>query len=135
MSRYPQAEIFAGVLALRMDAQFYFGNVTFLKEMLNRRLAEARRPVHAIVLKAATINHLDSSADSALHEIVMDLREREIEMYFANVRGPVLEVLRRSGFFERVGEDHFTLSVTRAVTMARAHVAKIERTESGAEAT
>jgi SulP family sulfate permease len=123
MDRHPEAETFDGVLVVRVDAQFYFGNVTFLKETLQRMLREASAPVHAVVLNASTINHLDSSADSALHEIAIDFREHGIELFFANVRGPVMDVMERSGLVDLVGRDHFHMSVTRAVSQAREHVA------------
>ncbi|MFW5740002.1 MAG: SulP family inorganic anion transporter, partial [Myxococcota bacterium] len=126
VERHPEAETFDGVLVVRVDAQFYFGNVTFLKETLQRLVRESSTPVRAVVINAATINHLDSSADSALQEIVADFRDQGIEMFFANVRGPVMEVMKRSKLEQLVGPDHFEMSVTRAVTRARAHVASSE---------
>lgn len=126
VTRHPEAQIYDGVLVLRIDAQFYFGNVSFLKETLQRALDAAPTPVRAVVLNAASINQLDSSADAALHEIVADCREASTELYFAEVRGPVMDVMRRSGFHERLGAEHFTLSVTRAVSKARAYVASLQ---------
>lgn len=133
IKRHPEAETFEGVLVVRVDAQFYFGNVTFLKETLQRMLDKARTPVRAVVINAATINHLDSSADSALHEIASDFREHGIELFFANVRGPVMDVMERSGLVERVGLDRFAMSVHRAVLQAREHVAGL-RAVSGSRA-
>ncbi len=125
VDRYPEVETFDGVLAVRVDAQFYFGNVTFLKETLQRLLRESSSPVRAVVINASTINHLDSSADGALQEIVTDFREHGIELFFANVRGPVLDVMKRSKLYDLIGPDHFEMSVTRAVTRAREHVASL----------
>ncbi|MBW2526100.1 MAG: solute carrier family 26 protein [Deltaproteobacteria bacterium] len=126
VKRFPEAETFDGVLVLRIDAQFYFGNVSFLKETLKRQLRAAESPVRAVVFSASSINQLDSSAAAALEEIVVDCRERGVELYFAEVRGPVMDVLRRAGFDRLLGEDHFTLSVTRAVSKARAYVASLD---------
>lgn len=128
VDRNPGVETFDGVLVVRVDAQFYFGNVTFLKETLQRLVREAGSEVHAVVINASTINHLDSSADGALHEIVTDFREQGIELFFANVRGPVMDVMKRSHFVDHLGEDHFEMSVTRAVSRAREHVASLGET-------
>ena len=125
VERNPEVETFDGVLVVRVDAQFYFGNVTFLKETLQKLVKQASKPVRAVVLNASTINHLDSSADSALHEVVTDFREQGIELFFANVRGPVMDVMKRSHFVEQLGEDHFAMSVTRAVTKAQEYVASV----------
>jgi len=122
VQRFPEAEIEPGVLALRVDAQFYFGNVTFLKgfvsDALRRRAREDRTPVRAVVLDASSINQLDSSADSALHEIAQDLRARGVDLWLANVKGPVRDVMQRSGFDRVLGADHFTYSVDAAVAAA-----------------
>ena len=122
VKRHPEAETFEGVVVTRIDAQFYFANVTFLRETLKRLVDEGGSSIHAIVVNAATINQLDSSADAALHELVTELRGRGVELYFANVRGPVQDVMERSGFIERVGASHFQLSVTRAVREALAYI-------------
>jgi MFS superfamily sulfate permease-like transporter len=58
-----------GVLALRFDAAFYFGNVTFLKDTLARLEDESEVPLTAVVLEAAAINALDSTAAHALGSI------------------------------------------------------------------
>jgi sulfate permease, SulP family len=135
IDRNPEVETFEGVLVLRVDAQFYFGNVTFLKETLQRMVREAASPVRAVVINAATINHLDSSADSALHEVVTDFREQGVELFFANIRGPVMDVMQRSRFVELLGADHFEMSVTRAVARARHHVAALGATPTTPTAT
>jgi len=122
VKHFAVAETYDGVLAVRIDASFYFGNVTFLKETLKRLLTAQPAEVKAIVIEAASINQLDSSADAALHELVVQMREDGVEIYFANVRGPVREVMTRSGFDQLLGAEHFTLSMTRAVTKALAYV-------------
>jgi SulP family sulfate permease len=120
LERYPDAVTVPGVIAIRIDAQFYFGNVTFLKETLRKLESGCTEPLRAIVINAASINQLDSSADAALHEIAGELKQRGVELFFAEVRGPVLDVMRRSGFVDLLGEDHFFLTARRAVERAAA---------------
>ena len=98
VARHEGAVTTPGVIAIRIDAQFYFGNVNFLKETVRTLEQDCIEPLKAIVINAASINQIDSSADSALHEIAEDLAARDVELYFAEVRGPVLDVMRRSGF-------------------------------------
>lgn len=100
VERYPEAEKVPGVLALRIDAQFYFGNVTFLKQTLDRLLKAEEPEVRAVVLDAHGVNNLDSSADGALHEIHEDFESRGIRLYMAGVKGPVRDALKRSGMWE-----------------------------------
>ena len=113
--RFPEAKTIEGVVVLRIDASFYFANVAFLKEKL-REIEETRRgELKAVVLEASSINDLDSSADAALHQIADDYANRGIELYIANVKGPVRDVMKRSGLYDQLGADHFFFSVDAAV--------------------
>lgn len=120
IERHSNAQTTDGILAIRFDAQFYYGNVSFLKETLKKEEARMSHPLKALVLDASAINQLDSSADTALHELLRDYRERNIEIYIANVKGPVMDVMKRSGFAESLGEEHFFLTVNNAMCEARA---------------
>jgi SulP family sulfate permease len=115
LKRYPEAETFPGLLLVRLDAQFYFGNVNFLKESLRRLESDQEEPIRSVVLEASGINQLDSSGETALREIFDDFARRGIELYFANVKGPVRDVLRRARFYEHVGHERFFYRVEDAV--------------------
>lgn len=105
VERHPHAVQLPGVLVLRIDAQFYFGNVSFLKETLRRLERQAREKLRAVVLDASGINQLDSSALSALNEIDRDYARRGIRLLFARVKGPVRDVMARSGMLEQLGRE------------------------------
>lgn len=107
----PEATPFPGILILRIDAQFYFGNVSFLRETLRDLEAAAAKPLRAVLLDASAVNNLDSSADAALHRMASEYTERGIRMLFAGVKGPVREVMQRSGFFAALGPENFFLSL------------------------
>ena len=117
---YPDAEPVPGVLIVRIDAQFYFGNVTFLKDLLRRLEREATSPVHTVIIDAASLNQLDSSADGALQQVLDDYDQRGLRLAFATVKMPVLRVMRASGLYDRVGDDGFFMNVHEAATDATA---------------
>jgi len=104
-----------GVLALRFDAAFYYGNVTFLEDTLRRLEADEDGPLRAVILDAAAINSLDSSAVHALEGIARDYQARGIRLLFAGVKGPVRVVLERTGLDERLGKDNLVLTVCDAM--------------------
>lgn len=112
----------AGVLAVRMDAQFYYGNVSFLKDTLQRLEAEALQrdggPLIAVVVDATAMNQLDSSAAGALRQLVEDYAARGVAFYLAGVKGPVMDTLRRAHLVELIGEDRLPLRVEHAVQHA-----------------
>jgi len=118
IKRHPQAETKAGLLAIRFDAQFYYGNVNFLKDTLKKEESMLSSPLKVVVLDASSINQLDSSADTAMHEVLRDYKERNITLYFANVKGPVMDVMTRSGFVELLGKNNYFLTVHDAINTA-----------------
>ena len=111
VARFEDAETTPGVLALRLDAQIYFGNVNFLKETLDRLEGEQKDPLRAVVLDASGINQVDASAESAFREVLEAYRARGVRLVFADVKGPVRDVFERSGFDEDVGKDGFFFNV------------------------
>lgn len=119
IARYPDVDLDPGVLTVRLDAQFYFGNIRFLRDTLQRFEEEMESPLQAVVIDGAGLNQLDSSAETALRELYEDYRLRGIELHFAQLKGPVRDVLARSGFDLMLGERRFALTVHDAVRAAR----------------
>lgn len=101
VKRFPEAEVRDDLLIVRVDAQFYFGNVTFLKRALDE-LRRERSSLRAIVLDASGMNQLDSSALDALLELDERLRNAGVSLLFAEVKGPVRDVLERSGWLSQL---------------------------------
>lgn len=107
------------VLILRVDAQFYFGNASFLKDLVKSHINKAETKLKAIIIEAASINQLDASADATLHELLEELSASNIKLYFASVKGPVMDVMQRSGFDKKLGSDHYFLNLKDAVNNAK----------------
>ncbi len=118
LERHPEAKTIPGLLLVRIDSQFFFGNVSFLKDKLTELEQQMDEPLQAVIIDASSVNQLDSSAELALHQILEDYQERGIEMYFAKTKGPVKDVMRASKFFQDLGEEHFTYRVHQAVEKA-----------------
>ena len=114
LERYPEAAKFKGLGILRVDASLYFANVEHLKDRL-QKLERSNKPLQAVIFDASSVNDIDSTADAVLHALARDYKARGIEFYFANVKGPVRDVMKRSGFYQRLGADHFFFNVHDAV--------------------
>jgi SulP family sulfate permease len=113
--RFPQAQEIAGMAILRIDASFYFGNVNFIKEKIDELLYAEKRELKAVLLDMSSVNVMDSSAESALNEIWTELNELKIQLLIANIKGPVRDVMQRSGLYQRIGAHHFFYCVQDAV--------------------
>jgi SulP family sulfate permease len=118
VDRSPDAETTDGVVVLRIDAPLYFANVDYVREKLAKIEEEHAGGLRVLVLDASSVTELDSSADTALGEIADEFSGRGIELYLAGVKGRLLDVMRRSGSFQRIGPEKFFLSDDEAVRAA-----------------
>ena len=118
VERSPGAITTAGVVVLRIDAPLYFANADYVRDELRRVEAAAGGDMRVLVLDASSVNDLDSSADHVLREVADEYAERGVELYLAGVKGVVLDVMRRSGLYDRLGADRFFLSTDEAVRHA-----------------
>lgn len=127
LARYPQAERVDGVTVYRVDAGLCFANAEFLKDQV-RALVEVEPQPRALVLDFHAVNGVDSTALHQLAEVLATLRARQVEPYFAGVKGPVMDRFRRAHLREVVGEDRFFYEVDEAVEAA---AIRVRREDSG----
>lgn len=94
------------VLSLRVDESLYFPNARYLEE----RIAElvSRRPqVRHLVLQCSGVNLIDASALDSLETIAARLASAGLQLHLSEVKGPVMDRLKRSDFLERFGGQVF----------------------------
>lgn len=123
-ARHPHAETIPGIILVRVDAQFYFGNVSFLKETVRTLVRESETPVRYFVLEAAGVNDLDSAAAATLAELDEELAAQGILLVLTRIKGPVRDVLHRAGLLEKLAsEGRVYLSTHRAIEVLRSGMA------------
>jgi sulfate permease, SulP family len=115
IEHFPEAQTVPGLVILRIDASLYFANVVFLKEKIHEICARNEDDLKAIILDASAVNDLDSSADTALHQLSDEFKKKGITFYIAGVKAPVREVMKRSGLYSTLGGDHFFFTIDAAV--------------------
>ena len=115
LSRFPEAKERKDALIFRFDSELYFANINFFRDRLEQMIERKGVELKVIVLNAQSIYAMDSSAARGLEEIVDSCRERGIEFYMTEVIGPVRDMLRKTGLFHKIGEDHFRMRVQDAL--------------------
>lgn len=125
VERHPDAKLEDHILTIRFDAQFYYGNVSFLKETLIIAESKMLTPLKAVVLDTSAINQLDSTAETALQEILTDYRNRGVDLYIAHLKGPVEDVMIRSGLYEAIGQDNICITTDLAVMTAKKRLSHV----------
>ncbi|MBE9637702.1 SulP family inorganic anion transporter [Salipiger mangrovisoli] len=118
-------ETLPGVLTLRVDESLYFVNARFLEEYVLARVAECRNLRH-VVLMFPAVNEVDMSALETLEEINRRLSEQGITLHLTEVKGPVMDRLKRSHFLQDLSGQVF-------LSQYEAWCALKPNTSSGAE--
>ncbi|UTW06131.1 SulP family inorganic anion transporter [Pseudomonas benzenivorans] len=97
----------ASVLSLRVDESLYFPNARFLEERVGE-LIVARPEVRHLVLMCSGVNLIDASALESLEAIAERLHSAGVQLHLSEVKGPVMDQLKRSDFLQRFGGEVFT---------------------------
>jgi SulP family sulfate permease len=87
------------VLSIRVDESLYFANSRYLEDRIAELVAE-RPELRHVVLMCSAINAIDASALESLEEINHRLKDAGISLHLSEVKGPVMDRLRRSHFLE-----------------------------------
>lgn len=101
VKRYPEAQSYPDTLILRVDASLYFANMGFLKDFLQKRLAE-KPSVKWVILDFSGVNDMDGVAIDSLDEMMKTYGEKEIQFIFTDVKGPVRDLISKAGWEENL---------------------------------
>ncbi len=89
------------IVALRVDESLYFANARYLEDRVYDRIVGDERVRHVVLLCSA-VNEIDTSALESLEAIQARLTDLGIELHLSEVKGPVMDRLRRSDFPEHL---------------------------------
>jgi sulfate permease, SulP family len=96
------------ILSLRVDESLYFPNARFLEDLVNDAVA-ANPAIRHIILECPAVNTIDASALESLEAINSRLKDGGITFHLSEVKGPVMDRLKRSHFLEELtGKVHLS---------------------------
>lgn len=103
------------ILIVRFDAQLFFANVQYFKDKLETSVAGKGKKLKLIIIDGESINSIDSSGVYMLNEVITKYRSMNIDITFTGMKGPVRDVLEKSGIIEKIGYQNCFLSIQEAV--------------------
>ncbi|MGF1670480.1 MAG: SulP family inorganic anion transporter [Balneolaceae bacterium] len=107
IERNPDAKRIEGILILRIDASFSFINAEFFRDFILEKSEEQDKKTRYVIIDGSSINLLDTTAIDALISIIKTLRNWNMDLYLAGLKGPVRDIIEKSGFEKHLGSDHF----------------------------
>lgn len=94
------------VLGLRVDESLYFANSRALEDRINDAVASHPALKH-VVLQCSAINDIDASALESLEAINHRLRDAGLQLHLSEVKGPVMDRLRRTHLLQDLSGQVF----------------------------
>jgi SulP family sulfate permease len=89
------------ILSLRVDESLYFANTRFLEDLVYKEVAE-RPALKHVILMCSAVNEIDLSALESLEAINNRLGLLGINLNLSEVKGPVMDALKRSHFLQHI---------------------------------
>ena len=89
------------LLTIRIDESLYFANARYLEDYLYDRAVDDEDLKH-VVLQCSAINEIDLSALESLEAINHRLHDAGITLHLSEVKGPVMDRLKRSHFLDEL---------------------------------
>jgi len=112
-----KVEIDDTVLTLRVDESLYFANARYLEDSLYDMVA-ARPKLKHVVLMCPAVNEIDMSALESLEAINERLKAMGVTFNLSEVKGPVMDRLRRGDFLSHLSGKVFLSQHQAAVELS-----------------
>jgi SulP family sulfate permease len=94
------------LLSVRIDQSLYFANARFLEDFIYKRVM-GHSEIKDVVLMFPAVNEVDLSALESLEAINTRLKDVGIRLHLSEVKGPVMDRLKRSHLLEELTGEVF----------------------------
>ena len=95
------------VITLRIDESLYFANARYLEDTIYEKALQSSAVEH-VILMCSAINDIDLSALESLEAINIRLKSAKITFHLSEVKGPVMDKLKRSHLLHDLTGEVFT---------------------------
>jgi len=89
------------IFTIRVDESLYFPNARFLEDRISDAVA-ADPAIRHVILMAPAVNDIDASALESLEAINHRLKDGGVTLHLSEVKGPVMDRLKRSHFLQEL---------------------------------
>nr|WP_257126223.1 SulP family inorganic anion transporter [Burkholderia sp. ABCPW 11] len=116
IARHPDARRIPGLVLLRWDAPLFFANAEIFHERVMTAARDAPTRTRWVAIAAEPVTDIDVTAADMLARLDDELDDADMQLCFAELKGPVKDSLKRYGLYERIGEDHFMPTIGETVS-------------------
>jgi anti-anti-sigma factor len=102
------------VMVLRFYGKLFFANTTVIETKILEEIANMPELKHVVIVGNG-ISDIDTSGEEIIAQIVDELRRQGYGLSFTALRDPVIDVLKRTGVLEKIGEENIYVNVHTAL--------------------
>ena len=95
------------IVTLRIDESLYFANARRMEELILDRVHNGDGQLRHVVLMCSAVNEIDLSALESLEAINHQLADLGVHLHLSEVKGPVMDRLKRSHFLDELSGEVF----------------------------
>jgi len=99
---------------VRFDGPLFFANASYLEDQI-MKLMRTKENLKHIIIVSNGINDIDASGEETLSLLVDRIRSAGIDISLSGVNEAVMEVLKRTHFPEKIGDDHVYPTMEKAI--------------------
>jgi len=132
LARWPDAKEHEQVLVFRVEGPLFYANCELLHDRVEEHEldhANNGKPVRAVVLSAASVSFVDSTAMQVLKDMAINWKKRGIRFYVASAYGTARESFERS-LLSKLDQDDLTISIDDCISLYHESRAQTGRMES-----
>jgi len=93
------------IVAMRFDGELYFANVAYFEDTILGAVAGKPKAKYVLVVGDG-INNLDATGEEVIMHLHERLHESGITLVFSGLKKQVLDVMRNTGLFDKIGQQH-----------------------------
>ena len=115
IKRFKDLNVDDDVLIFRFDAPLFFANVNRFRELLLEYQHLRSTKLKAVIIDMESINTIDTTAIHVFADTVEEIRSQGLLFLIAEAKGPVRDRMHLSGFTQKLGEEHFFVTIEEAL--------------------
>ena len=110
IARHPEYATVPGLVLFRFGNELFFANASYFRDETLRLVDDAAEP-RTVLVDAAAVTYVDTTAVAMLDELIETLHGRGITFELARLPGVPAETLERAGIVDRIGPDALHASI------------------------
>lgn len=99
---------------VRFQDSLTFTNCNYLEDKILEQIS-TKPELKYILIVGNAINEIDASGEGMLSLLVKRLKDAKYDIFFSGLNDTIIDVFKRTGLYNKLGEDHFFRNATIAV--------------------